>query len=366
MSSLAPRISRPFLPSDIKREPPGRSFTRAAYAIAKNALDGAGQGGGNIAEERWPSDRQAIALTRAATSPASSTGWGSQLSGTSTADFIGSLVGKSAGARLINAGLRVNLDGVSAVLIPHRSTALPNVDAHWVAELGAYPVRQYAVATSQVGPTRKLITGSVISRELADYANGEEIVGQLLREDAAASLDASLFSNATASSTRPAGLLNGVSALTATTGGGEAALRGDLSQLAAIATAVGSGSVVFICSPSYAVRMATYPTVLDLDNNQFQVWPSIAIPDGTVICIAPAAFVSGFGAVPRIEAARDATLHLEDTTPLAISATGTPNTVAAPVISTFQSDSIALQVILDAAWTLRASGAVSWLTGATW
>ena len=58
----AQTISRsPIVPEDIKRLPPGRSFTRAAFAIAKNALDGRGQGAHAVAEQRWPSDRLAIA-----------------------------------------------------------------------------------------------------------------------------------------------------------------------------------------------------------------------------------------------------------------------------------------------------------------
>jgi hypothetical protein len=70
--------------------------------------------------------------------------------------------------------------------------------------------------------------------------------------------------------------------------------------------------------------------------------------------------------VPKISAARDATLHLDDTTALAIGTAGTPNSVAAPTISNFQTDTIALRVILDAAWTLRASAAVAWMTTVTW
>ena len=187
-----------------------------------------------------------------------------------------------------------------------------------------------------------------------------------MREDIAASLDASMFSTTAASSSRPAGILNGISALTATTGGGAAALQGDLAQLAVVATSIGSGDVVFITSPAYAIRLATYPNVLDLDNNRFQVWPSNAVADGTIIAVAPAAFVSGFGPVPKITISQNAVVHLEDTSPAQIGTTGSPNVVAAPTRSAFQTDSIVVRAILDAAWTLRASGAVAWISGATW
>jgi hypothetical protein len=357
--------NKPFLPSDLPKPNPAKAMSRAAFAVARNALINKGQGAVALAGERWPHDKEAIALTRAATSPAStsSSTWAGFLSPTFVSDFLGSLTGESAAARLIAAGTRLSLDGTYSVTVPHRSANLPNVDAQWVAELGVWPVRQVALAASTLGPTRKLITGAVVSRELADYANGEEIVGRLLIEDIGATLDASMFSATAASSSRPAGLLNGITALTATTGGGEAAIRGDLAKLAVVATATGASDLVFIASPSYAARAALYPNVV---GDNLRVWPSVAVADGTIIAIAPGAFVSGFGAVPRIDAARHATLHLDDASPLAISTAGTPNTVAAPVSSMFQSDTIALRVILDAAWTLRATGAVAWLQSASW
>ena len=319
-----------------------------------------------LAERLWPNDRAAIALTRAATSPASTTTstWAGALSPTATADFVASLTGESAAARLIDAGMRISLDGVNSVNIPHRSTNIPAVDTQWIAENGAFPVKQLSLAASTLGPTHKLATSVVLSREMAESAGGEEVFATLLREDVAASLDASLFSTTAASSTRPAGILAGVSALTATTGGGSAALQGDLAKLAVVATNIGSGDVVFITSPAYAIRLATYPNVLDLDNNQFSIWPSVAVPDATIIAIAPAAFVSGFGAVPKITTAQDAVVHMEDTSPAQISTVGSPNVVAAPVRSAFQTDSIVVRCILDAAWTLRASGAVAWIQSA--
>jgi hypothetical protein len=276
---------------------------------------------------------------------------------------VASLAGESAAARLIGAGMRVDLSGVAGVLIPHRSAPLPNIDVAWVQELGAYPVRQGLLASTLLGPTRKLITGIVVTRELADYANGDEIIGSMLREDVAASLDFSLFSNAAASASRPAGILNGVTSLAATTGSGEAALRGDIAKLEAIATATGTNEIAYIASPSYAARAATYANVVGNDVN---VWPSVAVADGVLIAIAPAAFVSGFGAVPKINTAQDATLHRDDASPQQIGTPGSPNVVAAPTRSMFQTDSIALRLILDCAWSLRSTGAVSWITGATW
>ena len=122
--------------------------------------------------------------------------------------------------------MHIGLAGLNSVLLPHRSTNLPAIDTQWIAENGAFPVKQFSLAASTLGPTHKLATSVLLSREMAESAGGEEVFATLLREDVAAILDASLFSTAAASTSRPSGLLNGISALTATTGGGEAALRG--------------------------------------------------------------------------------------------------------------------------------------------
>ena len=211
---------------------------------------------------------------------------------------------------------------------------------------------------------KKLGANVVLSRELVESSNGETVVETLLKEDIATSLDAAVFSNAAATSSKPAGILNGVAALTATTGGGENALRGDLALVGgAVAAATGNGDgIAFIASPAYAIRFGTYKAVIGDTSN---LWASLSVPDGTLIAVQTKAFVSAFGSTPRIRASKEATLHM-DTAPVAIGTPATPNVVAAPASSMFQIDSIAVQAVLDVAYALRASGAVAWLQSATW
>jgi len=52
--------------------------------------------------------------------------------------------------------------------------------------------------------------------------------------------------------------------------------------------------------------------------------------------------------------------------PAALSSVGTPNVVAAPARSMFQTDTLALKTSVDLALTMRAEGRVAYLTGATW
>jgi hypothetical protein len=162
---MTANLPRYFLPSDKPKPNPARSFARAAFAVGKNALDHAGKrkGAHVLAEERWPMDRAALALTKAAVSPATMTNT-SVLSPSITADFVASLAFDSAAAKLIDLGMRIDMSGVSSVLIPHRSTNLPDVNAQWIGETNSFPVRQYTLAASTLGPVHKLASSVVLSR----------------------------------------------------------------------------------------------------------------------------------------------------------------------------------------------------------
>ena len=98
-------------------------------------------------------------------------------------------------------------------------------------------------------------------------------------------------------------------------------------------------------------------------------WPIIdsgTVPLGTVIAIDAADFVAVGGDAPRFEISDQATLHFEDTAPLDIGTAGTPPVVAAPVKSMWQTDSLALRLILPTNWTIRRAGVVAWVAGVTW
>src|SRR5262249_45744109 len=72
-----------------------------------------------------------------------------------------------------------------------------------------------------------------------------------------------------------------------------------------------------------------------------------------------------FGAEPEITASDAAVIH-QETSPSPIGTVGTPNLVAAPSRSLFQTDTIGIRLILRATWALRAPGAVAWIANTTW
>ena len=86
----------------------------------------------------------------------------------------------------------------------------------------------------------------------------------------------------------------------------------------------------------------------------------------TMLLVDAADFVSVTGDTPRFDVSDQATIHMEDTTPLAISTAGSPNTVAAPVRSLWQTDCIGVRMLLDLNWGLRRTGTVAWTQTMTW
>jgi len=186
----------------------------------------------------------------------------------------------------------------------------------------------------------------------------------LLNEAAALLLDSNLFSNAAAAAgVSPAGLLNGVSGITAATGGGVEAMTKDVEALiVALAAAGGGGSPVFVAAPGQAaaMKMRIGPRF------DYPVLASAALAAGTIIAIEAKSFVSGFSATPTFDVSDQTVLQLEDTSPAQVGTVGTPNVVAAPLRSLWQTNCTAVKMVLRCAWGMRATGHVQFVSSTTW
>jgi hypothetical protein len=66
----------------------------------------------------------------------------------------------------------------------------------------------------------------------------------------------------------------------------------------------------------------------------------------------------------KILLSESAAVHESDV-PDALFATGTPNTVSAPIRGLFQSDAIGLRIIAHMGWAAR-TGAVTYISSVTW
>ena len=302
----------------------------------------------------------ADAVLKAAVTPASTTGWGSATAGQRVDAFLGALRPRSAFAQLRDRGLKVDMAGVGTVSLPRSATSYPLPS--WVAEGEPIPAQRGDFGSVTLTPG-KMAALAGLTEELRDLSaeSAEAIITELMEDAAARQLDASVFSATAASAVRPAGILNGVTAIVATTGGGVHAMATDIANLVgAIHAAAGGMNVVLIAAPQQAVAISL------LGGSGFSIpviiGPSLA--DGTVIAVESSAFASGFSDAPRVDVARDAVIHWDDV-PAAIGTAGTPNVAAAPTRSGLQQAVYTLRLVLRGAWAIRGPGLVQYVTGAT-
>jgi len=348
---------RPFpLPGDI-RATKLRPFWRAAAAQVLGEAE-AGSSAYRELAKHWPN-----MTTRAATLPATTTqsGWASQLAGgIKVADVLSDLAPRSAAAILFERGALIDMSGVTIVNIPVPSvTLVPS----FIQEGSPIPVGQDTLAATVLGPPRKLVLIQAFTSELSRLSAQpvEEIISRTMRQAASRQLDAAVFSATAADATRPAGILAGLVALTASSGGGINAMVGDVRLLANELAADGFGDeILYFTDMGHAETLRVHATPALAD----RVIGSPAIAIGTIIAVAPGGVATGFGTEPEISTVRETTLHF-DTAPAQIGVVGAPNVVAAPTRSLFQTDAIALRMILRLAW-VAAPGSVAYITSATW
>ena len=140
------------------------------------------------------------------------------------------------------------------------------------------------------------------------------------------------------------------------------ALAKDIEMLlGALAAAGGGVNPVFITSPANCASMK----LLVGPRFDYPIIASVGIAAGTLIAIEASSFVSGFSGAPEFFTSVESTLHME-TVPLPFSTVGSPNTIAAPERSLYQTDTVATKMILRCSWAMRAPGHVQYLTGVNW
>jgi HK97 family phage major capsid protein len=373
----APAIARPALTSrrDQRQVEGADLVLRAAavkfrsYVLQKDPI--------KIMEECYGDHEQTQVVVRAAIAGATTTtaGWASELVATANADFLRLLDPVSVFPGLAAKGTQLSFGPQAGIIrVPSRATT-PSIAGSFVAEGGAIPVRRVGLTSITLAPTKMGVL-SVFTREMAAYSN-PTIEGLLRREiqrDTAMTID-SLLTDAVAATVglRPAGLRNGVSGLTAATGGGYAAILKDIQALAApFDTANAGRSLVLLMAPREARALAMSPGpdgTLGWSTafmGEFTVLVSSAITAGMLIMVDAEDFVSVNG-TPEFMVSEHTVLHMEDTTPLNI-ATGAQGSgvLATPAQSMFQTASIALRMLLEITWAMRRTGMVQWQTGTNW
>jgi HK97 family phage major capsid protein/HK97 family phage prohead protease len=351
--------------------------TAVSRAQTRNPLD--------VLKERYGEDVQTKAVfdivTRAASAPAltTTTGWAAELVQTAFLDMLETLMPMSVYPGLSNRGPKFTFGRNGIVSIPARTTST-TVAGSFVAQGAPIPVRQGAFTATTL-TVKKMGVITSFSREMAEHSTPaiEAVLRQAIVEDTSVAIDTILLDATATSATRPAGLRNGVTGATPTTGGGLAALVGDVKALAGSLITGSNGHLrdpVWIMNPIQVLSIqfqtnATGQFIFqdEIAQGRFRGYPlyqSTTVPSGTVLLLDAADFFSATGDAPVFNASDTATLHMDDTTPLALSATGAPNTVAAPIRSLYQTDSLAIRMTWDLNWAMRRTGVVAFVSSVTW
>jgi hypothetical protein len=361
--------------------------------LSKNP-DFAGRSLDSIREQIYGNDEATKVISdivlKTATVPATTTGagptnWAAELVQQINAELMPRLAPSSVYPTLSGLGLRLDFGRNGRISIPTR-LATPTINGSFVGEGNPIPVRQAAFSAQTLTP-KKMAVITTWTREMDEHSVPaiEGLLRNAIQEDTAAAIDAVLLDATVASAIRPAGLRWYSAGLTPTPIGAPAnpfnALVTDLKNLTgAILTATNGNirNMVFIMNPQQALSIGfiqppnpsgLFPFRDEINAGRINGKPLIlsgTVPLGTVICLDAADFVSVTGDNPRFEISDQATLHMEDTNPAHLGTVGTPNSFAAPAMSMFQTDSMALRLVLPMNWIVRRTGVVSWVAGVTW
>jgi hypothetical protein len=320
-----------------------QSIVRAAVAHGCARIDKSSSPAAH-AERLWPQDSDVQLVLRAASPPADMTSAAALVQ--IVLAILPLLQGFSGAAALFADGLKVPL-GRGAVVVPN----IGAVAVGFVADGAPKPVLQGVSTSSRLDP-HKIAGITALSSEL--YAQGaiEPLMRQMLGESAGPALDAVVFSNAAASAAHPAGLLAGITPLTAATAGSEAFVSDVETLGAAIAPVAGAGGIKFITSPGKVA--STRYRIFGVSPEDWI--PSSAVPAGTVIAVASNAVVSALGA-PEFESSVDATLTM-DNAPGAFP--------AGNVQSMWQTASIGVKMYFPVTWALRSPTGVAFIQNVNW
>lgn len=217
---------------------------------------------------------------------------------------------------------------------------------------------------------------TVVSNEWLQDVNGLPLLGEGLRGAVAQAVD-SLFLSATAVSNgvAPAGILNGISAIS-TNGGDAQSIATDIKALFApfITAKNTSGGFYWVMSPTTALALslmknalgqAEYPTLTPMGGT-FQGFPVVTgdnVGAGDVILVKPSD-VWRIGDTGAVLSVSDSAMIEQDDAPTG--ATDTPLAASATMVSMFQEDSTAVKVVRRVSWGKRRSGAVQYIGDAAY
>ena len=349
-------------------------LVRAMTAQGVAAFEGKRKSLDQVLDERYPGHEATAIVTKADQTLGTTTvtGWASELLQDVNSGFLQALVGMSVYPELRSRGIGLTFDGTGTINLPRRTAG--GAGGGFVAE--GLPIRVGRITTAAASLTPKKM-GVIIpfSRELARRSTPsiEAIVRQAILEDTANVLDSALLDATAVSSSRPAGLLNGVTAAATGYGGGDhIAVKEDFKALLApFISANAAGNITVIMNPAQGLSIAMMDGP-DNNNSWFSgiasrvtIVESTYATAGRLIAIRNSDFYTATGDAPEFDINETATVHMEDTAPLEI-VSGTGPATSDPVRSFFQTATIGVRMLMDVSWTMGRTGMVQWINGTSY
>ena len=327
-----------------------------------------------VLQERYPGHDATAAFVRADQTLGTTgvSGWASELVQTAYADFLQALQPYSIYPALRDKGIRLSFDGIGTVSMPSRTAG--GAQGGFVAE--GSPIRVGRITTAAVTMTAKKL-GVIVpfSKELVKRSTPaiEALVRQAILEDTGASLDPLVLDATAASTARPAGLLNGVSAVATGYAGGDyqAVIEDFKALIAPFIAANAADNITVIMNPAqgFAISMMAGPLGkpgwFDEIAKRITIIESTNATAARLIALRNSDLATALGDMPEFDVSEQATIHMEDTTPLEI-VSGTGPTTADPVRSLWQTNSVGVRMLMDVSWKMRRTGMVQWIDGTTY
>ena len=334
---------------------------------------------------------------KAATLPAQTTvaGWAAELVRTGYREFLEALTASSVYARLTSlpGAYRFTFGTDGKVVLPKRAPPVlgqtGDLSGAFVGEGKPIPVRRGIIGSVTLTP-KKMAVISEFTQEMADSSvpQIEQLIRSWIIEDTARTIDSALLDAGGGTAIRPAGLGNGVVAIPGDAGGDEAALRADLkAALTPFVQGNAATGLAWLMNPSARLALTLMTNALGVAS-PFAAQAAngnlagIPIVDSTNVGLTDLWLVrfvdlaTAQNDTPQFSVSDQATLHEveayaadftagPEVLPIATGAAGAA-VVATPIRSLWQTDSIAIRMILPMDWSMLRDGMVVKITGITW
>jgi hypothetical protein len=334
---------------------PGRNlFTRALTVRALASLHR--QNVRAVAAEMWPDDRALLQMVTRATSTSATTtvsGWAMELAHKIVNDTLDAMGAASAAAEVMQQSLVLEWNGAGQITAPGFVASANN--ASFVQEGNPIPVRQLSETGAVLNPF-KLAALAALSREMMESSNAEKLIADVIVRSCGLALDSVFFGSGAATSAQPAGIRNGIAALTPSASADPfGAFFEDMAQLLNAVSAVGGNGPFILVGNAGRMASAQARYAKEEGETPSVMFMASSAVGADVLAIAPQALVCAISAEPEVDVTPAATLVM-DTSP------GPAHAPGSGMKSMWQTDSFAVKVRWPCCWSLRSSAACAWVT----